>query len=220
MEVGEPTVHLALVKTVGSAEARQPPRLPIDPRELGDPADQLEGQVPASRELVIEGGGPGRALLNGGPAVDELHEIETAADDRRVITAGDSPGVGHVGVGQGGQQPVFAHHGLVATVRDDVGRAPQGHREASPCDLEELVGGTAGDETTGDRLAATCDPLFVHPPSKSGHVEFAVNVLVVGRAHQFPTSFSNASANAAYFFFAAANRVGRCWLGQRPSTGW
>ena len=74
-------------------------------------------------------------------------------------------------------------------------------------DREEIVGGAAGDELGLDVQAGAGQARRVHEAGQGGDVE----------THEFPTSCSR---YRAYFSSAAARRAGRCWLGQRPSTGW
>ncbi len=141
-EMAHPPVHLAFVESVGTAEALEATRPPVDPGQLGDAVDELEGQAPAGLEVGVERCGPAPATHRG-PAVDVLHQIEAAPHESGVVAHGQGPGVGDVGVGQRREQPVLAQHGLVAPGGDDAGRTAQGHAVPAPADLEQLVGGAA-----------------------------------------------------------------------------
>ncbi len=116
-------------KPSGRPNPSRPSAPPVDLGQLGDAVDELEGQAPAGFEVGVEGCGP-TASAHGGPAVDELHQIEAAPHEVGVVAHGQGPGVRDVGVGQRGQQPVLAEHGLVASGGDDTRRATQ--RQAVP----------------------------------------------------------------------------------------
>ena len=205
-QVGQPTIDLALVEPDRLAEPLQAPGLPVHPGQLGDAVDQLEGQAPPCLEIVAERRRPGGAFLDGRPTVHELHQVEAPAQDRRVVTPGHHAGMGDIGVGQGAQQTVLAHHRVVASRWHYFGWFAQGHGVVAAGDREEIVGGAAGDEFGLDVQAGAGQARRVHEAGQGGDVE----------THEFPTSCSR---YCAYFFSAAARRAGRCWLGQRPSTG-
>ena len=137
-EVGVPAVDLALVETVGAAEALKAIGLPIHLGQPGDGIDQLVGQTGAGVDVGPEWLGPA-GLADGRPAVYEVHEVEGRPDNAGVVGATGGPGVGDVGVGQGGEDAELPHHGLVAAFGNLAGWAAQGPAVLAPADLEDLV---------------------------------------------------------------------------------
>ncbi len=231
-QMAHPPVDLALVEPVGTAETLEAPRPPVHLGQLGDAVDELERQPPARFEVGVERCGPAPAAHRR-PAVDVLHHIEAAPHELGVVAHRQRPGVGDVGVGQRGQQPVLAQHGLVAPVGDDARRTAQRHAVPAAADLEQLVRRAARDERGLDRLARPGQAVLVEellqalevdqPPrarlvvdnrSSTGSSSAAFPGDRAG-GHWLATSCSRCSAN---FWRAAASFSGRCSVGHAPGA--
>jgi hypothetical protein len=86
------------VKPVRAAEILQSLCLPVDLRQQSNAFRQLIREARASVKVAMERFRPSPLVqIHGGPAVDETHQVERAAKNRRVRTHTDRGGVRHLG---------------------------------------------------------------------------------------------------------------------------
>jgi prepilin-type N-terminal cleavage/methylation domain-containing protein len=76
------------------------------------------------------------------------------------------------------EDAVLAHHGLVAALGDVARRTPKGHPPATADDLEDLVGGAAGD-VADVRLTVAIETLGIHPLPETGRIGESAGALEV-----------------------------------------
>ena len=204
LEERGPPVDLALVEAVGPAEVLQALGLPVDLAEQRDALDQLVGQALAGVEVGVERRRPAVGVHRR-PAVDEAHQVEGAAEHRRVLAHADGRGVRHVGAVERLDDAPLAQDALVA-----VGRAPsaagcgsrRGGRRAGSRRSRSGCRRRRSACSSGSPLPAR--PCVVHPGREPVEVD-----------HRFPTSCSRYSA---YFALAAASFFGQV-LGRPQVVG-
>ena len=183
LEEGGPAVHLALVEAVGPAEVFEPLGLPVDLGQQGDALHQLVGETLARLEVGVEGRGPHAALhAHGRPAVDEAHQVEGAAQHRRVRADGDGLGVRHVRPVQRLDDPPLADDAGVPLGRCGRRRDPHGGVQVAPAQLVDLVLAAPRDVAVLERRPGA-EPFGVHPGHQPVHVGDG-RCRVVGCSHR------------------------------------
>ena len=206
---GQPSVDLAVVEAVGPSQVLQSLGLPVDLGQPSDAVDQLVGEALTGVEVGEERFGP-LGLGDGGPAVDEPHQVEGAAQHRRVVAHRDRFGVGHVGAGQGVDDPPLAEDARCPRRRCRARRDPQRRVQVAAADLVDLVLAASRDVALLERRARAGQSLGVEPAGQRLGIEDRVG------AHRFPTSCSRYSA---YFSRAVASFLVLVSVGHRSSLG-
>src|SRR5439155_23338968 len=117
-----PAVDLPVVEPLGTAEVLQASRLPVDVAEEGDPLDELERESLAGLDVALERLGPATLDVHRRPAVDEPHDVEGPAQDRRVGASADRLRVWHVGAVERVDDAPLAQDAVVAALRRGGGR--------------------------------------------------------------------------------------------------
>ena len=229
-QVGQPAVDLALVEALG------PCRIPRGPVPASRPSRAWRSRRPARR--------PGLAGRRGrrrrGPArwcplgwATSRRRTPSGRSTRRSPSGSSQPAIARAcGTSVPASAASSRYSRSIVSLRPlgtTAGRTPQGHAVAVPGDLEELVGGAAGDEAAG-RAAR---PARVGPgrPSSAragrgrsrcrrrhrGRLRRPVRRPRVGSA--LTGSPPRARGSSANFSRAAATRSGRCSVGHRPGAG-
>ena len=116
LEERGPAVDLAFVEAVGPTEVLQALGLPVDVAEQRDALDELVGEPLAGLEVGVERRRPAVGVHRR-PAVDPAHQVEGAAEHRRVLAHPDGLGVGHLGAVERLDDPPLADDALVAVGR-------------------------------------------------------------------------------------------------------
>src|SRR5262245_40019508 len=160
-------------------------------------------------DVGVERRGPAVREPHRRPAVDEAHEVEGAAEHRRIGAHRDRSGVRHVRAVQGLDDAPLAHDALVPRGRRARRRDADGAVKVAAADLVDLVLRSARDVTVLDRLALAWEPFTVHPRAEALDVDAGD-----ARAHRLPTSCSRYSA---YFSRASARSFGTCRVGHMSS---
>ncbi len=165
-------------KPVGTAEVLQALGLPVDVAEQRDPLDQLVREALAGVEVGVERRRP-PVGVHRRPAVDPTHQVEGAAEHRRVLAHADGGGVRHLGAVERLDDAPLAQDALVAVDGRRRRRDADHAVEVAPPQLVDLVLRTAGDERVLERLTLAVEALVVHPCSRAGRNRSQVPHLVV-----------------------------------------